>query len=112
MQGLVLPMSLAVTISAATGKMHTLETTLSGSNGLLGPVSFSHQYCIAWQEAAEKTRRMVVVAVVSFAEDGARAPRAHAAEDPSSMASERPSSLRNVPEVEPAKTYEGRKTMF
>jgi hypothetical protein len=55
---------------------------------------------------------VVVVVVVSFAEDGAKAPRAHGAEDPSSMASERPSSLHSVPEVEAAKTYEGRKTMF
>lgn len=69
--------------------MRTLETTLSGSSGPHGPASSSHQYCIASQEAAEGMILMVVVVGVSLVEDGARAPRAPGAEDPS-LAIERP----------------------
>ena len=93
-----------MTISAATVKTQTLETSLSGSSGPLGLDSSSRQSCISWQEALEGTVPMGAVVVASL--EGAKAPGARGAEDPSLMAIESPTS-RNIPDVEPSKTYQG-----
>jgi hypothetical protein len=100
-------MSLAATISAATGKLHTLGITLSDSNGPLGLASLSRQYSTVWPgvRAGETKLPTAREGAASSAGSGARAPRAHGVGDHLSMVIERPMSQRNVIVVDSEKSY-------